>query len=621
MCGIAGWIDWDLDFTSENTENLKRKKTMARMAAVQAHRGPDAEGEWSSQHAYLVHRRLIVIDPAGGAQPMVKTVQGRSCTLVYNGELYNTEELRASLKARGYGFDGHSDTEVLLTAYLEWGPAAVARLNGIFAFAVWDEARQELFLARDRMGVKPLFYFVLNKGLLFASELKALLVHPLVQPAVKPDGLAELLLLGPGRTPGHGIFAGVHELKPGYTLTCNRDGLKVEPYWQLRPAPHRDDPETTVREVRALLGDTVRRQLVSDVPICTLLSGGLDSSAITALAAPELLKTKGQVLHTYSVDFTGNDRFFRRNSFQPDLDAHWAGYVSRYLKTRHHYVTIDPAALIDGIDQALFARDLPGMADIDLSLLLFCREIKKDFTVAVSGECADEIFAGYPWYYEENPLAGESFPWLRNLETKIALLAPEIKAQLQPEIYLRARSREAIAEAPLLPDEPPVEQRMRQMFYLNLTRWMPTLLDRKDRMSMYTGLEIRVPFCDHRLVEYAYNIPWALKNYNGQRKGILRAALKGLLPEDVCNRPKNPYPKTFHPDFFKAGRQLILDLLGQPGAPLFHLVDRPALQKLAAHPEEMNKPWFGQLMRLPQLFIYLVQLNRWLEKYRVKLQL
>ncbi|HHW12120.1 MAG TPA: asparagine synthase (glutamine-hydrolyzing) [Firmicutes bacterium] len=617
MCGIAGWVDWDLDFTKENRE---RKQIMARMAAVQAHRGPDAEGEWFTKHAYLVHRRLIVIDPAGGTQPMVKTVQGRSFTLVYNGELYNTQELRAILKAKGYSFRGHSDTEVLLTAYLEWGPAAVTHLNGIFAFAVWDEQRQELFLARDRLGVKPLFYRALNNGLLFASELKALLVHPLVQPEVKIDGLAELLLLGPGRSPGHGIFAGVHELKPGYALTYNREGLKIGPYWQLRPAPHRDDPETTVHKVRALLCDTVRRQLVSDVPICTLLSGGLDSSAITAIAAPELRETKGLVLHTYSVDFSGNDRFFRSNRFQPDLDAHWVGYVSRYLKTRHHYVTIEPAALIHGIDQALFARDLPGMADIDLSLLLFCREIKKSFTVAVSGEGADEIFGGYPWYYEEDPLAGESFPWLRNLETKLALLRPEIKAQLQPETYLRERFREAMAEAPLLPDEPPVDRKMRQLFYLNLTRWMPTLLDRKDRMSMYTGLEIRVPFCDHRLVEYVYNIPWALKNYHGKRKGILRAALQGLLPEDVRNRPKNPYPKTFHPDFFEASRQLILDLLGKPGAPLFHLVDPSALRQLAAHPEEMSKPWFGQLMRLPQLFIYLVQLNMWLEKYRVRLR-
>lgn len=616
MCGIAGWIDWSLDFTGENRES---RRIMARMAAVQAHRGPDAEGEWFTKHAYLVHRRLIVIDPAGGRQPMVKTVEGRPYTLVYNGELYNTQALRASLQARGHRFHGHSDTEVLLTAYLEWGPAAVTRLNGIFAFAVWDEQRQELFLARDRMGVKPLFYTVLKNGLLFASELKALLVHPLVQPEVKIDGLAELLLLGPGRTPGHGIFAGVHELKPGYALTYNRGGLKMGPYWTINPAPHRDDPETTVHKVRALFDDTVRRQLISDVPICTLLSGGLDSSAITAIAARELLRSQGRTLHTYSVDFAGNDRFFRSNSFQPDLDAHWIRYVSSYLKTRHHYVTIDPVALIQGIDQALSARDLPGMADIDLSLLLFCREIKKDFTVAVSGECADEIFGGYPWYYEEDPFAGEIFPWLRHLELRLALLTQDIKAKLQPETYLRERFREAMAEAPLLPDEPLIDQRMRQLFYLNLTRWMPTLLDRKDRMSMYTGLEIRVPFCDHRLVEYVYNIPWALKNYKGQRKGILRAALKGLLPAEVCNRPKNPYPKTFHPEYFKGSRQLILDLLARPNAPLFYLVHRPALLELASRPEELSKPWFGQLMGLPQLFIYLVQLNLWLEKYHVKL--
>ena len=618
MCGIGGWIDWARDFTGENGD---AKKIMGKMAAVQAHRGPDAEGEWYTKHAYFVHRRLIVIDPAGGGQPMVKTIQGRRYALVYNGELYNTNDLRTTLRARGYTFIGHSDTEVLLTSYLEWGEAAVTRLNGIFAFAVWDEARQELFMARDRMGVKPLFYVALENGFLFASELKALLVHPQVQPEVKTEGLAELLLIGPGRTPGHGVFADVHELKPGYALTYNRDGLKIGQYWKLAPAKHMDDPETTINNVRDLLADTVNRQLVSDVPICTLLSGGLDSSAITAIAAPELFSTQGQTLHTYSVDFAGNDRFFRTNSFQPDLDTHWVGYVSDYLKTQHHYVTIDHAALIQGIDQALYARDLPGMADIDLSLLLFCREIKKDFTVAVSGECADEIFGGYPWYYEENALARESFPWIRHLEVKLSLLAPELRVKLRAEEYLRERFKEAVVEAPFLPDEPLADQKMRQMFYLNLTRWMPTLLDRKDRMSMYTGLEVRVPFCDHRLVEYVYNIPWSLKNYGGKRKGILRAALKGLLPEDVRNRPKNPYPKTFNPDFFGDSRKLIIDLLKNPNAPLFSLLNRETLQELASNTAEMSKPWFGQLMGLPQLFIYLAQLNLWLEKYHVKLRI
>jgi len=527
MCGIAGWIDWEKDFIgSEHSE----KEVMTRMSDVQAHRGPDAKGEWRSSHAYLVHRRLIVIDPVGGGQPMIRNDQGRKYVIVYNGELYNTTELRNKLRTQGYKFNGHSDTEVLLSSYIEWGKDCLTHLNGIFAFAVWDEARQELFLARDRMGVKPLFYSVLNNGLLFASEIKALLVHAQVRSELNLEGLSELLLLGPGRTPGHGIFTGIKEL----------------------------------------FVDSVSRQLVSDVLICTLLSGGLDSSAITSVASPSIYQTRGEILHTYSVDFVENDRFFQKNSFQPDLDAHWVDYVSKYLKTQHHYIFLDHSDLIKEMDQALYARDLPGMADI------------------------------------------------RNLDLKLSLLSPELRKKISPETYIKDKFRDAVAETPLLPDESLEDQNMRKMFYLNITRWMPTLLERKDRMSMYTGLEIRVPFCDHRLVEYAYNIPWSVKNYEGKRKGILRAALKGILPEAVRNRPKNPYPKTFNPKFITAAQKLILDLARVPDAPLFNLISRKSLQRLAESKLEMNQPWFGQLMRLPQLFIYLTQLNTWLKHYRVK---
>lgn len=612
MCGIAGWVDWEKNLINERDILEEMKESLS-------HRGPDEGGEWYSKKAGLVHRRLIVIDPAGGKQPMIREYEENRYVMVYNGELYNTGELRKELALKGYTFRGHSDTEVLLISYIEWGEECVNYLNGIFAFAVWDEKGEKLFLARDRIGVKPLFYARSTSGLIFASELKSLLLHPEIEARIDTEGLAELLVIGPGRTPGHGIFTGVKELKPGYCLTYTQEGLKEKQYWWLVSKPHEDSLEETVEKLRELFVDTIKRQLVSDMPICTLLSGGLDSSAISAVASQALQEEGYGKLHTYSVDYQGNDKYFEANSFQPDADSNWVDYVSRHIDSEHHYVIIDNQQLVDGLREAVYARDHPGMADIDVSLYLFSREIKKNFVVAVSGECADEIFGGYPWYYQEDISEINTFPWSRRLGERIKLLSPELIKRIKPEEYMAERYREALEEVPLLPGEGRKEARVRELFYLNLTRWMPTLLDRKDRMSMYTGLEVRVPFCDHRLVEYVWNIPWEMKNYGGRRKGILREALKGILPDDVRNRPKNPYPKTFNPAYFKATREWLLDILNNPRSPLLELINRDFVLALTELEEDFDLPWFGQLMRLPQLFAYLIQINVWLDDYSVKI--
>lgn len=612
MCGIAGWIDWPGDIT-------EKIGILRKMKDVLSHRGPDEAGEWYSRNAGLVHRRLIVIDPAGGKQPMIRELAGKQYVLVYNGELYNTEEIREKLLKKGYSFKGHSDTEVLLMAYLEWGEDSLEHLNGIYAFAVWDEQEQSLFLARDRLGVKPLFFARLKNGLLFASELKAIIGHPAVEPRLTQEGLAEIITIGPGRTPGRGIFAGVEELKPGYYLTYNQGGISLRQYWKLVSKPHQDCLTDTVERVRELFVDSVERQLVSDMPICTLLSGGLDSSAISAVASPALRERGFPQLHTYSVDYEGNEQFFRSNSFQPDSDHYWVEQVAQAIDSRHHQVLLSNEQLVKGLSAAVYARDLPGMADIDVSLYLFAREIKKDFVVAVSGECADEIFGGYPWFYQQGDLEAEFFPWTRFLAERMKLFSPEVIAIVQPEEYIKNRYREALAEVPLLPGENRAASRVRAMFYLNLTRWMAGLLERKDRMSMYTGLEIRVPFCDHRLVEYTWNIPWWMKNYGEQRKGILRAALRGILSERVRNRPKNPYPRTFNPAYFRATRDWLREILANRSAPLLKIVNVQQVKQLTDWSQDLDLPWFGQLMRLPQLFAYLIQLNIWLEEYRISI--
>lgn len=614
MCGIAGWIDWKVDITS-------RINVLEEMKNRLAHRGPDEEGEWYSARAGLVHRRLIVIDPDGGKQPMIRFKGNDRFIMVYNGELYNTEDLRLILANKGYSFKEHSDTEVLLYSYLEWGKDCVEYLNGIFAFAIWDEKKGELFMARDRIGVKPLFYAELPTGFLFASEIKSLLSHPDIQPVIDREGLAEIISIGPGRTPGQGIFKDIKELRPGYKMIFNRNGGIKENYWSLISKQHQDSTEDTIAHLKFLFTDTVKRQLVSDVPICTLLSGGLDSSAISAVASKALTESGYGKLHTYSVDYEDNDKYFEANKFQPDADNFWANYVSEFIGSEHHRVVIDNDTLANSLDEAMYARDLPGMADIDVSLYLFSKVIKQEFVVAVSGECADEIFGGYPWYYREEALKGNTFPWSRRLDERIDFFSSDIIGKIKPEEYLKYRYREALSEVPLLDGEKGKEKRMRELFYLNLTRWMPVLLDRKDRMSMYTGLEIRVPFCDHRLVEYVWNIPWEMKNYNGMRKGILREALDGILPEIIRTRPKNPYPKTFSPHYFEKVRGRLLSIVNNTDSPLNYLINRSKIIDLTRCDADFDLPWFGQLMRLPQLFAYLIQLNIWLQDYNVEIEI
>lgn len=614
MCGITGWIDWEEDLTN-------RQDVLQAMVETLAARGPDASGMYLAQHAAIGHRRLSVVDIEGGKQPMLRRRGERTYVITYNGELYNTADLRWELMARGYVFTSTSDTEVLLKSYIEWGSACVDRLNGIFAFGIWDEAGQRFFMARDRMGVKPLFYCLRGSSLIFGSELKALLAHPEVEPVIDAEGLAEIFMIGPARTPGYGVFRGIEELKPGYSAEYTPQGLKVRQYWALCSQPHEQDFTTTVMMVGEIFRDAVKRQLVSDVPLCTLLSGGLDSSAITAVAANSY-KAEGRMLHTYSVEYVDNDKYFQEHAFQPNRDAPWVERVSNYFGTTHHEILLDTPELAGVLRPAATARDLPGMADVDTSLYLFSREIKKEATVGLSGECADEVFGGYPWFYREEMVKAETFPWALKPEIRLEWLAPALKYNKVLQEYPRRRYAEALAEVPPLAGEDAEAARMREIFYLSLTRWMPTLLDRKDRMSMACGLELRVPFCDHRLVEYVWNVPWEMKNYQKREKGLLRYALSGILPDDVLWRKKSPYPKTHNPNFLAAVRQEVLGILDDASSPLLPLINANSIRAFALSDAAKSPlPWFGQLMGGPQLLAYLIQVEAWLKQYKVKVVL
>lgn len=614
MCGIAGWIDWRVDLTKEAS-------VMERMGASLAHRGPDASGVSLCKEAAFAHRRLGAIDPDGGTQPMERQVEGKRYVIVADAEVYNARWLRTELRRLGYTLRTECDAEVLLHAYIAWGPACVRQLNGVFAFAIWDAAAQRLFAARDRLGVKPFFYAQRGSAFLFGSELKALLAHPAVEPVVGREGLAEVFALGPARTPGHGVFNGIHELKPGHWLEYDRAGLRIRPYWRLESRGHTDDPEETAERIRELLADAVERQSAADAPVGLLLSGGLDSSAVSAFAA-RVFRKEGKPLHSFSVDFVENEKYFQSNPFQPHRDGPWIEVVSRFLGTEHETFQIDSLELVEHLGEAVRARDLPGMADIDTSLYLFCRAIRERAAIALSGEAADEIFGGYPWFHRPEALAADTFPWSLSLTERLRWLDPGLIQAIEPEAYVAARYREALAEVPRLEGEDAESARLREINYLSISRFMPTLIDRNDRMSAAAGMQIRVPFCDHRLVEYVWNVPWPIRRYGGQPKGILRRALQGLLPERVLQRKKSPFPKTYHPAYFAAARDLLLERLGDPASPLRDLVNVQEIEAMAR--EEVTasgRPWFGQLMGRAQAFAYLLQVDIWLREYGVRIAL
>lgn len=608
MCGIGGFVDYERDARRGGPILHGMKRTLTP-------RGPDAEGTYFDEDAALVHRRLIVIDPEGGKQPMHSP--DRNTIIIYNGELYNTPELRTELMSRGHEFVGHSDTEVLLHAYLEWKTDAFSRLNGIFAFAIWEKRERRLTLCRDRLGVKPLFFAPIRNGLTFGSTIDTVLCHPEIEPALDEDGLRTLLLLGPARPPESGVFRQIKSLLPGHFAVLTPENFTDHVYWQLEAHEHEDDLPTTIERTHTLICDAARRQLVSDVPLACFLSGGLDSSILSMLAAKDYA-ARGETLHTWSVDYRDNDKYFIKSIFQPNSDDSYIDQMVDFLGTHHHRVVLEPEALCAALLPATDARALPGMADVDSSLLLFCAAVKRGgTTVCLSGECADELFGGYPWYHREEILFEDTFPWSRSVGLRLGLLTPD--AVRNGEEFVRQHYRDTCDRAPKLSSDDKKAARMREMFVLNLDWFMATLLDRKDRMSMYSGLEVRVPFCDHRIVEYAYNMPWDFKSLEGREKGIVRRAFADELPKEIVYRKKSPYPKTFHPVYTRLCADYVCRIFEDNTSVAASLFDRNAVQKLMQRPESLAEPWFGQLMRTPQIFAYIIQLDRWFRHYHVKI--
>lgn len=612
MCGIAGW--WNYDGNISVNDGVINK-----MSLTLKDRGPDENGSYINNNIVLLQRRLSVIDPEHGKQPMIRTINKKHYVIVYNGELYNTEDLRRELKSKGYKFEERSDTEVLLTAYAHWGENCVEHLNGIFAFAVYNEENEELFLARDRIGVKPLFYYEYNGGFIFGSEIKTLLANPIVEPIVDEQGMYEVFFIGPARTPGHTPFKNVFDLLPGECMKIKKKKIFKKTYFTLKAAKHSMDVSDSIDYLRFLLTDSIERQLVSDVPLCCFLSGGLDSSVICAVAANYYKKNNKGILPTYSVDYTDNQKFFQKSVFQPNDDKEYIQIMSKSIGSFHREVILDNLTLANALYDAVNARDIPSMADIDSSMLLFCSHVKNDYTVALSGECADELFGGYPWYHNKDILFEECFPWSRSVEIRKSVLKKDFLPRGSE--YAHQRYLDTVKNVDTLDGDIPYNNRMREMFALNFYWFMQTLLDRKDRMSMYSGLEIRVPFCDYRIVEFAYNLPWEIKSLNGREKGIIRTAMSDILPFDIAWRKKSPYPKTQNPEYFNIVAERTSKILNDKSSPINEFIDRSGVEAIIENPDKISSPWYGQLMKAPQILAYIIQVDYWLKKYNVKLDL
>jgi asparagine synthase (glutamine-hydrolysing) len=619
MCGIAGWLDFGKDLTGE-------MPVIEGMTTALHHRGPDAQGIWLDTHVALGHTRNSIIDLAGGVQPMVAEEDGRQlAVLSYSGEVYNFQQLRTELEGRGHRFRTRSDTEVVLRSYLEWGPDCAHHLEGMFAFAVWDVRRQELVLIRDRMGIKPLYVAEVAGGVLFGSEAKALLAHPLVRPVVDLDGLREVF--STAKTPGRAVFRDMRTLRPGHLMVIGRSGITERCYWKLQAREHTDDLQSTIATVRGMLEEIVTRELVADVPLCTTLSGGIDSSTVTALAALARNRLGAEPIRTITATFVGYSENFKPDDQRDTPDAPYAAAMAQHVGADHTDVVLGTADLIDPAARlaAMTAQDQPTtLGDMDTSLYLMLAAIREHSTVALTGETSDEIFGGFKWLYDEELVRTEMFPWIAAEKRHQGgvggqgrgLFERGLLEKIDMDSYYAEAYHQTLAETPHLDDENPTDRRMHELLFGHLTRWLPMLLDRGDRLAMASALETRVPFCDHRLVEYVYNVPWRFKTFDGREKSLLRAAVRDVVPSLVMDRPKSPYPVSQDPSYTQALHQEMAAVLHDPSSPVLPLLDMAAAQAAVADDTPLANEWHSRINIETAL-----QFNAWLSHYQVELAL
>lgn len=615
MSGFVGCVNFK--------ENLASKKdALISMNDSIKNRGPDESGYFTNDNILLGFKRLVIKDIDGGKQPMSFKYNSNTYVIVVDGYIYNIEELKNKLIENNISLESYSDVEVILKSYIFFREDIVNKLIGSFAFAIWDKNNKTLFMARDHLGVKPLYYTVFDNTLIFASEVKALLKYPGVEPILDEQGFCELFGIAPAHTSGITAFKNIYELKPAHYIIYDEYGICTKRYWKIKSKSHKDNLSQTCAKIRYLLEDSIKNQLVTDTPFCTFLSGGLDSSIITLYASEYCHTHNLPVLNTYSINYIDYDNNYPKASLQPSSDNYYIDLVQKKLHTDHHTIMLDPLQLAKSLESAMIARDFPGMADIDTSLLLFCKNVRPDATVAITGECADEIFGGYPWFFREDALKKETFPWSISINERQTLLNQKISKKINLKEYIYFRYRQSLSDIDFLDSDSFETTDKRKISHLALTWFMQTLLDRSERMGMYNGFEIRVPFSDYRLVEYVWNIPWEMKALNGREKGLLRYAMKDILPAEIIDKKKNPSSKTWSLTYLKTVKKMLDEIIADKNAPINNLLNRDyILQILETDGRAFTRPWFGQLMTGPQLMAYLCQVNMWLLKYNPKIEI
>lgn len=617
MSGIAGWVDYERDLRGW-------RPAIVSMTATLACRGPDTEGVWLGPHAALGHRGLVVDGQGDVPQPFTGPGLPSGPVVAFDGALYDTGALRAELASHGHQFTGPGDAEVVLHAYLQWGERCPERLDGTFAFAVWDPRREELLLARDRLGLTPLHYYPTPHGVLFGSEPKAVLAHPLAEAVLDAEGLSELLTYA--GSPDHGVFRGLRKVRAAHTVRVSRDAVAARRYWALSAREHADSLAETVGTVRELLLASVARQVKGGAPAGAMLSGGLDSSTMVAMmkrVAPDTPPL------TYTVTFAGYAEQFTPDPFRGTPDAPYAADVVRHVGARHVDVVLGPGELTDPVarDAVLRAKDLPSMlGDMNVSGYLLCRAMRRDTAVAVSGEIADAVFGGNVYEGNQGDLGAAGsriFPWMRLRHSKTGSLAMggrlldgDLLKRLNLFEYAADRCLAAHAETPLTAGLSPAERRARQDSYLQLTRWAENQFMHSERLSLAVGLQVRMPFADHRLFDYVFNVPAEMKRFDGREKSLLRAAVSDLLPGSVLHRPKSPFPVAIDPGYSAALREQLAGLRADPGAPAAPLLSASAITQRLAQWSERPAHWIS---RTDAEFV--ISLDAWLRRYAVRLAL
>lgn len=613
MSSIAGFFQPNSIYPKENEFCIK---TIHDMSNSLIHRGPDEQSFYYFPHGALNQNYLLAGYIPGTfphkMQPLTITYQNLTYTLLFDGFVSNPEILAMELEVQRISTKDMSLESLLLFSFLTKGIDFIKDVRGAFALAIYDESNKCLYLFRDALGLRPLFYSLKESNLIFASEIKALFCHPDVSPTLTHDGLTDLLALGPARKPGSAIFHNVHEVKPGHVLVYDGKNITDTQYHSFKIKEHKDSYEDTLDNICYLLDQSISSLKSAVMPISSLLSGGLDSSIVTAKLAADTTSP----LATYSLEFDNSRQHFKSNAFQPALDAPYVQEMVTHLGTKHTIYTCDSQTQLEYLYKSVLAHDLPTMADVDSSYLYFCERVGKQHKIVFTGECADEIFCGYPWYHSTDP-DPKTFPWTKDMSPRLALLKEDFISTLSLDTCVMEAYNTTCAEIGLDGKNTPSELLHQKTFYLTIRYFMQTLVNRGDRAAATNSMDARVPFAHQELAEYLFNVPFEMKAQNGERKSLLRAYAKGSLPEEIRTRKKSPYPKTYDPGYETLINQELLNALSKPDCPLLAFIDRDKAQTFCRQTKDLGRPWYGQLMAGPQLVAYYLQILYWIEAYNI----